>query len=573
MLCGRDAERARIGEVLDGARASRSAALVITGEPGVGKSALLEDARDQAGDMCVLGGSGVESEAQLPFAALQQILRPILGLVETLPRPQAAAIRGALGLEAAGSDDRFLVSLAVLSLLAEAAEARPLLCLVDDAHWLDDASADALVFAARRLEAEGIAMLFAARESDVRRFEAPGLPWLQLGGLDQAAARTLIDRDGVALSSEARERLVVETGGNPLALLELSSTMTEEQLSGAEAMLAPVPVSERVESAFLARARRLPDATQTLLLVAAADDTGAVATVVRAAAKLGVPAAALDGVEEAGLANVRGTRLEFRHPLVRSAVYQAAPPSQRRAVHQALASALTGEGEADRRAWHRAAGSAEPDPSVGEELEHAGERARQRSGFAAASLAFERAASLTSDEEPRARRLTAAAECAWLAGRVERAQRLLEAARPLVSESIQRADIDRFLGLIEMTRGVPADACVLLIRAAREVAPSDEERALQLLNLAGLAAAYAGDNDAAVAISDVARGLAVEDSPFLRMLAQLLIGLGAHAAGDFADAAPRLRAALDLAEELDDEGASGQPVALSVRRSRRPVSR
>ena len=259
---------------------------------------------------------------------------------------------------------------------------------------------------------------------------------------------------------------------------------------------------------------------------------------------------------------MRGTRLAFRHPLVRSAVYQAASPSQRRAVHEALASVLTGEGEADRRAWHRAAGSAEPDPSVGEELERAAERARQRSGFAAASLAFERAAFLTSDEEPRARRLTAAAQCAWLAGRVERAQLLLEAARPLVSESIQRADIDRFLGLIEMTRGVPADACVLLIRAAREVAPSDEERALQLLNLAGLAAAYAGDNEAAVTIAEVARGLDVEDKPFLRMLAQLLIGLGAHAAGDFADAAPRLRDALDLAEELDEEEASGQPLAL-----------
>jgi DNA-binding NarL/FixJ family response regulator len=562
VLYGRDPERSRIGELLDDARASRSGVLVISGEPGVGKSALLEDAREQAGDMRVLSGAGVESEAQLPFAALHQIVRPILGHAESLPQPQAAALRGALGLAAGGSDDRFLVSLAVLSLLAEAAEERPLLCLVDDAQWLDDASADALVFVARRLEAEGIVMLFAAREGDVRQFEAPGLPELQLGGLDAAAGGTLIDRSaGVALSPELRDRLVVETGGNPLALLELSSGLSEAQLSGTEAVLAPIPVSARVEHAFLARVERLPEDTQTLLLVASADDSGELTTVLRAAAQLGAEAEALDGAEQAGLLHVHGTRLELRHPLVRSAVYQAAPVSRRQTVHGALAHVLEGEADADRRAWHRAAAMVEPDPSVGDELEEAGERARRRSGFAAASLAFERAASLTADEEHRARRLTAAAETAWLAGRVERALVLLEAARPLVSEPIQRADIDRFLGLIEMTRGVPADACQLLLNAATEVAPSDGERALQLLNIAGLAAAYAGDREAAVAIAQHASDLHLEDPPFVRMLAQLLIGLGAYAEGNFADAAPKLRLALELAEELDDDAAKN-PVAL-----------
>jgi DNA-binding CsgD family transcriptional regulator len=563
VLYGRDAERSRIGELLDDARASRSAVLVISGEPGVGKSALLEDARLQAGGMRLLSGAGVESETELPFAALHQIVRPVLGHVEHIPRPQAAALRGALGLADGGSEDRFLVSLAVLSLLAEAAERRPLVCVVDDAHWLDDASADALVFVARRLEVEAIAMLFAAREAEVRRFEAPGLPLMQLGGLDPAAAEALIDRRaGVALSSEVRDRLVVETGGNPLALLELSSSLSDAQLSGAEAVLAPIPVSARVERAFLARVHTLAEETQTLLLVAAADDSGELATVLRAAAQLGAAEKALDGAEQAGLARVHGTRLELRHPLVRSAVYQAAPLSKRQAVHRALASVLDSEVEADRRAWHRAAASVEPDPSVGEELEETAQRARRRSGFAAASLAFERAAGLTTSEEQRARRLTAAAENAWLAGRIERALILLEAARPLVSEPIQRADIDRFLGLIEMTRGVPTDACMLLLGAAREVAPIDEERALQLLNLAGLAAAYAGDKEATVAVAEVARGLLIEGNPFLRMLGQLLIGLGAHAEGDFADAAPRLRVALDLVDELDDDAAGEQLVAL-----------
>jgi DNA-binding CsgD family transcriptional regulator len=562
VLYGRDPERSRIGELLDGARASRSGVLVISGEPGVGKSALLEDARDQADDMLVLSSAGVESEAQLPFAALHQTVRPILGHVERLPQPQAAALRGALGLTAGGSEDRFLVSLAVLSLLAEAAEERPLVCVIDDAQWLDEASAGALVFVARRIEAEGIVMLFGAREGEVRRFDAHGLPELQLGGLDPAAAVELIDRHaGVALAPELRERLVVETGGNPLALLELSPALSEAQLSGAEAVLAPIPVSARVEHAFLARVQRLPEETQTLMLVAAADDSGELKTVLRAAAELGAAANALDGAEQAGLVHIRGARIELRHPLVRSAVYQAAALSRRQAAHRALASVLDGEAEADRRAWHRAAASVEPDPSVGEELEQAAQRARRRSGFAAASLAFERAATLTADEEHRARRLTAAAENAWLAGNVERALMLLEGARPLVSEPTQRADIDRFLGLIEMTRGVPADACRLLLHAATEVAPSDGERALQLLNIAGLAAAYAGDQEAAVAIAGAARGLATEEPPLLRMIAQLLIGLGAHAESDFADAAPRLRIALELAEQLDDDAAS-EPVAL-----------
>jgi DNA-binding CsgD family transcriptional regulator len=562
MLYGRDPERSRIGELLDGARASRSAVLVISGEPGVGKSALLADAREQAGDMDVLGGAGVESEAHLPFAALHQIVRPVLGHIESLPPPQAAALGAALGLTSGGSEDPFLVSLAVLSLLAEAAESGPLLCLVDDAQWLDDASADALLFVARRIEAEGIVLLFAAREGELRQFEAPGLPELRLGGLESAAAVTLVDRQTVAgLSPEIRDRLIVETGGNPLALLELASSLSEAQLSGTEALLAPIPVSARVERAFLARAQRLSEETQTILLVAAADDSGELAAVLRAAARLGADARALDGAEHVGLARAQGTRLEFRHPLVRSAVYQAAPLSKRRAAHGALAAVLDGEVDADRRAWHRAAASVEPDSSVGDELEQAAERARGRSAFASASLAFERAAALTADEPHRARRLTAAAESAWLAGRVERATMLLEGARPLVSDPIHRADGDRFLGLIEMTRGVPADACQLLLRAATEVAPLDAGRALQLLNLAGLAAAYSGDEEAAIAIADVARGLDVDETPFLRILAQLLIGVGAHAERDFAGAAPRLRAALDLAQELDD-AASPQPVAL-----------
>jgi ATP/maltotriose-dependent transcriptional regulator MalT len=563
LLYGRDAERALIGGLLEAARASRSGVLVLRGEAGVGKSALLEDARERALDMQVLSCSGIESETQLPFAALHQLLRPILSHAEKLPQPQAGALRGALGLAAGGGDDRFLVSLAVLSLLAEAAEERPLLCLVDDAHWLDDASADAFVFVARRLEAEGIVLLFATREGEPRQFEALELPELQLGGLDAEAAGALLERQaGLELAPEARELLVERTGGHPLALLELASSLTEAELRGGEPLLTPLPVSARLERAFLARVRALPEETQTLLLVAAADDSGDLATVLRAAAQLGVEVEALDAAEQAGLARVRGRQLELHHPLVRSAVYHAAPLSKRQAAHRALAAVLDGEVEADRRAWHRAAASLAPDPSVVNELEQAAERARRRSGFAAASLAFERAAALTEDESQRARRLTAAAENAWLAGQLERVSMLLERTRPLTPEPMLRADIDRYLGLIELTDGAPADACQLFQRAATEVAAVDGDRALQLLNLASVAALYAGDGEAAVAIAELARTLVVEEMPLTRMLVQLLIGLGAHYAGDFERAAISLRSALAVEEELEDDALARQPVGL-----------
>ena len=243
MLYGRDAEVSRITEVLEGARESRSAVLVIRGEAGVGKSALLENAREQASDMRVLRARGIESEAQLPYAGLHQLLRPVLGDIDDLPVPQARALRGALGLEEGASDEWFLVSLAVLTLLADASERRPLLCLVDDAHWLDAGSAASLVFAGRRLGPERVVLLFAARDGDVRTFETPEFEELSITGLDAGAAGALLEqRASVALSPEARDQLIAGTGGNPLALLELSATLTEEQLAGA---VEPLPVERR----------------------------------------------------------------------------------------------------------------------------------------------------------------------------------------------------------------------------------------------------------------------------------------------------------------------------------------
>jgi DNA-binding CsgD family transcriptional regulator len=554
VLYGRDVERARIAELLDGARTGQSGVLVVRGEAGVGKSTLLADAREQAEGMTVLAGGGIESEAQLPYAGLHQVVRPALDHYDKLPDPQARALGGALGLEDGASDQWFLVSAGLLSLLAEAAEERPLVVLVDDAHWLDDASRESLIFAGRRLEAEGIAMIFAAREGDVRSFEAPGLPELQLRGLDADASGELLDQRAQAtLSPEARNRLIEETGGNPLALLTLSSMLTEAQLTGAEPLLHPLPVSARVERAFLTRVRELPDETQALLLVAAADDSGSLATVLGAAERVGAGVQALDAAEQARLVRVQDRELEFLHPLVRSAVYYGAPLSKRQAAHQALADVLVAESDADRRAWHRAAGCVEPDVTVVDELEQAAERARRRSGFVAASLAFERAAALTADDHHRLRLLSGAVESAWLAGRLERAVVLLERARPLATDRAELAELDRWRGLIEVNVGVPADACELLVRGARQMAATDCERALYMLAIATTAAGYSGDADGVVAIAELAAEMPPGDTPLAHFLMQFLIGVGAFFGSDFGTAALSFRAALKLADGVDAE--------------------
>jgi DNA-binding CsgD family transcriptional regulator len=559
MLYGREAERSRIGEVLAGARQGQSGVLILRGEAGVGKSALLEDARARATGMTVLSGAGVESEAQLPYAGLHQVLRPVLDHLGALPAPQVRALSGALGLGEGKADEWFLVSAGVLSLLAEAAEHAPLLVIVDDAQWLDDASAESLVFACRRLAAERIALLFAARDGDLRSFDAPGLPELRLGGLAPEPAGALLDRQaGVPLSPEARERLITETGGNPLALLALSSSLSDAQLAGAEPLLEPLPVAARIERVFLARVGRLPPETRLLLVVAAADDTGDLATVLPATEQLGAAPEALDAAEEDGLVRVRGDRIEFRHPLVRSAVYHGATLSRRRAAHRALASVLTGDADADRRAWHLVAGSVESDATVVAELERAARRARQRSGFVAASLAFERAAAMTADEHRLVGLLSGAAESALFAGRLDRAVSLLDRARPHAHEAAERGELDRWRGLVEVSAGVPADAREVLLRGAREMATVDGEQALQMLALACLASGYAGEGREVPSIAELAAGIPDGDGPVIRYLRDFVLGAGAYFAGDPATAAPLLRAALDTADAAD-AAAPGAP--------------
>jgi DNA-binding CsgD family transcriptional regulator/tetratricopeptide (TPR) repeat protein len=556
LLLGRDGERAEVGGLLDAARASRSGALVVRGEAGVGKTALLEDARERAVDMHVLGARGVESELELPFAALHQLLRPALGHLERLPEPQAAALGAALGLAGGPPPERFLVFAACLSLLSELSERRPVLCLVDDAHWLDAGSADALRFVARRLEAEGIAMLFAAREGDVRAFEAPGVPSLALGALEPDAAAALLARGaGVEMAEAVRERLVERTGGNALALLEVPSALSAAQLAGQAPLPEALPMTREVERVFVERVRRLPAETQRLLLVAAADDSEAAALVVRAGERLGIGPHALDAAEEASLIAIHGGRLTFRHPLVRSALYGAAPSSERWEVHGAIAAALEGDDlQADRRAWHLAASALEPDDRALEALEDAARRAEERGGNMAAARALERAAELSSDGAARARRLVAAAMAASVAGADDHAVALARRALPLVTTPAERAAAAMVLGTAEYQRGRPLDAVPMLIEAADDVAASDPRRALDLLMIAS----SCGNDTGTLAVQREAARHAEAITPpegdeGSAFLLDFLRGCGAMVEGDEPLGIQLLERTLDWAAGSDDE--------------------
>lgn len=554
MLFGRERECAVIESLLEGGRTSWSGVLVVRGQPGVGKTALLEDAAERASDAKLLRGRGIESESELAFAALHQILLPVLSHVEALPVPQRSALRAAFGMEPGRSGDRFLVSVAALSLLAEAAEQTPLVCLIDDAHWLDEASSVSLAFVARRLEAERVVLLFAARESEIRTFEAPGLPELNLKGLDREAGSWLLrEHAGVEIALDVAGRLVEDTEGNPLALVELPSMLSSEQLSGQQPLPVPLPASEGVERAFLQRARELPKEAQTLLLLGAADDTGRWATILEAAKLVGIGAGALDAAEHAGLVEVRKEALEFRHPLVRSAIYQGATTSERQVAHGALAKALGSGLDADRRAWHLAAATAQPNEAVVRELELAAERARNRIGFEAACAAMERAAQLTAEDEPRARRLTIAADNAWHAGQFQRAAGLLTGARSLASEPLMRADIARLRGLVEVGIGSTVTARQILVDAAKDVAGNAPGRALEMLIAAANAAAWAADIQPNVEIGRLALRLKTRE-PRERFLVSLLAANARFFEGDVAKAIWFLKDALRIAEEAAEPG-------------------
>ena len=547
-LVGRDRECARIDELLEAARAGDSGALVVRGEPGIGKSALLDYAAAQAEGMELLRTAGVEAEGDLAFAGLYGLLRPILGRLSELPELQAKALAGALGLAPSAGSDRFLASAAVLGLLAEAAEELPVLCVVDDAHWLDTPSADALVFAARRLRAERVAIVFAVREREGRSFERRGLPDLSVTGLEDEDARALLLNRSSELVASVRERLLAEAAGNPLALLELPAGLSEAQRTGIEPLPDSIPLTARVQAAFAARVEGLPAPTQTMVLIAAADDTGDVATVVSAAAELGVAAEALDPAEATGVVRTDGGRVAFRHPLVRAAVFGAATLTQRQRAHTALASVLKGEEHADRRVWHHALATLTADENVAAELEAAARRSQLRGGHASAVTAFERAAELSDSEPARRRRIGEAAEAAWAAGQPERARGLL--ARSLASaDGDQRVRLLYLSGLIEARSGWLPDALGPLLGA---IEGSDvASLTLEMLRDAYEIASYAEAHDQLSAITR--RAAQVEPaSDRDRFIATALMAWGSELAGEYARGAQLAAEAIEHAKRLDD---------------------
>ncbi len=491
----RDRLRGRHGEceALDGlvasARRGESRALVLRGEAGVGKSALLSYLEQTASGCVIARTAGVESEMELAFAGLHQLCMPFLERLERLPAPQREALGIAFGLHGGEPPAQFLVGLAVLTLLSEVADERPLICIVDDAQWLDRTSAPALAFLARRLVAEPIAIVFALREpAEAEQFLA-GLPELVVEGLLDADARALLESVLTGpIDERVRERIVAETRGNPLALLELPRGLSATELAGGFGLLGGQALSGRIAESFQRRLGELSAETVRLLRVAAAEPLGDPLLVWGAAERLGIPVSA--AIETRGLLAI-GDRVTFRHPLVRSAVYESASPAERRAAHLALAEVTDPELDPDRRAWHLASATSGPDENVALELERSAGRAQARGGIAAAAAFLQRAAALTLEPTRRTDRALAAAQANLQAGAFDAALRLLAAARAGPLEELQRARIDLLHGQIAFASGLDSDAPPLLLRAAERLERLDLELARETHLSAWGAAAFA----------------------------------------------------------------------------------
>jgi DNA-binding CsgD family transcriptional regulator len=538
MLLGRDHERHEIEQALARARSGASATLALVGEPGIGKTVLLDYAAERAAGMQMLRARGIESEAQIPFGSLLELLRPALALLDAIPEPQAVALEGALALRRGAAQERFAVGAATLSVLAAYAEQAPVAVLVDDAQWLDVSSAQALLFAFRRLVADPIAVFVAVREGEPSLLDGADLPALRIGGLSSDEAAGLM----LGLAPETTALLHRATAGNPLALLELAADAGDLALAPEGA---PVLVSAKISQAFLHRAGRLSQAAQQALALTAASDTSDLPTLQRAAAGLGIDLAALAAAEGAGLVTLLPGTVEFRHPLARLAIYTDAPADQRRAAHRALAAALP-DRDVDRRAWHLAAAAAGTDESASAALEQAGARGRDRSAYAAAAAAFERAGRLTADSGRRVRLLREAAGAGWLAGLADRAVMLLDEARATAADPREVVEIEQLRGHIATHRGPVMRGHAILTAAAGR---ADPERAVAMLADAASACLYAGDPAGMLAVAERARAvLPAGASPRAIFLAGITAGMARILGGDAAAGAEDVHEAIKLAE-------------------------
>jgi DNA-binding CsgD family transcriptional regulator len=480
-LVGRGAERERLDRILAAARTGLSGTVVLRGEPGVGKTSLLDYAQAAAPDLTVLRVDGIETEIGFSFGALHQLLRPYLDRTGVLAPPQRTALELAFGLHEGPAPDRFLVGLAALGLLADQATRQPLLCLVDDAQWLDRESADALAFIGRRLYADSIAMVFAVREPAASPGLLGGLPELVVSGLAaRDAAELLSAAAGSQLRPAVAERIVTETGGNPLALIEIGQQLGPGQLSGDAPLPDPVPIGRQLEQRYLREARDLPADTHTLLLTAAADPTGDPQLLWQAGQPLGFTAQAAAAAEARHLLTIRDT-VRFRHPLIRSAVYYGASFAERQRVHASLGAATDPVAHPDQRAWHLAMAATGPDEAVAAELEQTGERARQRGGWTAAAASFQRAATLTPDPADRGRRLLHAAEASCGAGALAQAQAQLDQAAGDLTDQRDLGWAQRVRSRIYHAQHDSAKATLALLAAASELRPYDVRLARDIL--------------------------------------------------------------------------------------------
>jgi DNA-binding CsgD family transcriptional regulator len=549
-LTDRRGERGVLDQLINAVRAGGSRVLVVRGEPGVGKSALLDYLAGRASGCRVARAAGVESEMELAFAGLHQLLAPALDRIDRLPGPQREALRTAFGLRAGPVPDRFLVGLAVLGLVSEVAGERPLICVVDDEQWLDRASMQALGFAARRLAADPVGLVFAAR---VTGAELAGLPELAVEGLGDEDARALLDSALTGpVDARVRDLIVAETRGNPLALLELPRGVAPAELAGGFGLPGAGPLPGRIEDSFRRQLEGLPEQTRRLLALAAADPSGDPLLVWRAAGQLGITVAAAAPAVGAGLVQF-GARVRFRHPLARSAAYRSAPVQQMQQMHAALAGVTDPAADPDRRAWHRAQAAPGPDEDVAAELERSAGRAQDRGGLAAAAAFLERAALLTPDLARRAQRLLDAARAKRDAGALDAALGLLVTAEAGPLDALQAAKVERLRGQIADDQDRGSDAARLLLSAARMLEPLDAALARETHLEAIRAAMFAGDLGRPGGVREAAEAARAAppgpDPP--RAVDVLLDAVALRLAEGHAAAAAALTRALELLVTLD----------------------
>ncbi len=551
-LVGRSVELEKLAEVAETARSGGSATLVVSGEPGVGKTALLNALVELAEDFSVIRTEGIESELQMGYAALHRIVLPFAEQVDGLPTPQRDAIQAAFGLSSAGRPDRFLLALAVLTLLGDPERSSPLLVVVDDAQWLDPDSIAALAFVARRLQADRVALVFGVRDPFVSGLALQGLPELPLKGLDEAAAGELLAAlVSTPIRATVAARIVNATGGNPLALTGLAEELTPSQFAGLSALPDPLPAGELIEARFARQVRLLPRDTQVALLLAAADPVGDLATLKRAAGQLGGSLAALEPAEVHQLISIKDG-VEFRHPLVRSAVYSSASSERRRTAHLALAAALEEPSSRERWAMHRALAAVGPEEEVAAALEESAVQARSRGGYTAESALLSRAAALSPGGRDQSRRLLGAAHAAHLAGNFAHALVLLQTAR---EGDLDDVDMSRAQSLEGLVRGLLGESWripALLLDAAQSLAQHNGELSRQMFlgALTGVLACYhsaVGTTGREVAEAALK---ALPEGPQESRVDSLLYGVASAFARDYRQAAPALRAALSTFEAM-----------------------